>query len=393
MSANDHAKPVLRSDQAIDTGATWALGTPLQPSVVYRSPDPDALDAVYEGRESGYSYAREGHPNADRLAAMIDGLEGGAGGLMAGSGMGAITATLLALLAAGDHVVAGNQLYGRSLRMLTQDLPRFGVTASLVDPTETSEVEAALRPETKLILVETVSNPTMRVADMEGITALAKARGLILVVDNTFTTPLGYGAWSAGADVVIHSVTKLLAGHSDVTLGYVLARDPAHRTAIYDTITTLGLTASPYDCWQAERGLYTFALRYQAAQANAAQLADFLADQTAVAEVLYPGHDGHPDITRAQSLLTDGGTMLAFRLNGGREEAVRLTRAMPQIAFAPTLGDVATVLSHSASSSHRGLSEEDRQALGITQGFFRVSLGIEPFAHLKSAFAAGLSAV
>lgn len=389
---NDKTKPALRP-AAPPPGATWALGTPLQPSVVYRSGDPDALDAVYEGRASGYSYAREGHPNGDSLARLIDGLEGGQGGLMAGSGMAAISATLLGLLSQGDHIVAGNQLYGRSLRMLNEDLPRLGIDTSLADPTDVAEFAKAIRPTTRLLLVETVSNPTMRVADMAAITALARARGLILVVDNTFTTPRGYPAYLEGADVVIHSVTKLLAGHSDVTLGYVLARDPRHRSAIYDTITTLGLTASPYDCWMAERGIYTFDLRFERAEANAAALADHLAAHPKIAQVLYPGRADHPDRARAASVLARPGNMLSFRLHGGRDVAVALTQGMPDLAFAPTLGDVATVLSHSASSSHRGLSELGRQALGITQGFFRVSVGIEPIEGLIAQFDAGLAAL
>lgn len=390
---NDRIKPALRGTP-FPMGETRAIGTPMQPSVVYASQDPDALDDVYEGRAAGYSYAREGHPNADVLARLIDGMEGGTGGLIMGSGMAAVTATLLGLLNAGDHIVAGNQLYGRSLRMLDQDLPRFGITATLADPTDADAFAAAVTPETKLILVEVVSNPTLRVADIEGIAALARARGLILVVDNTFTTPQGYPAYTNGADVVIHSVTKLLAGHSDVTLGYVLARDPGHRQAIYDVTTTMGLTPSPQDCWLAERGLYSFELRYARAQENAAALADMLGASDKVAQVLYPARADHPDHARARSILTNGfGNMVSFTIKGGRPEAVALTRAMPQIAFAPTLGDVATTLSHPPSSSHRGLTPEGRAALGITEGFFRVSVGIEPLAHLTQAFEAGLDAV
>jgi cystathionine gamma-synthase len=367
--------------------------TPLQPSVVYASPDPDALDDQYEGRATGYTYGREGHPNADVLAAMIDRLEGGEGGLITGSGMSAVTATMLGLLRAGDHVVGGDQLYGRSLRMLTQDLPRLGIAADFADPTDAAAIEAAITPETKLILVEAVSNPTLRVADMAGIERLARERGLILVTDNTFTTPYGYQAYANGADVVIHSVTKLLAGHSDVTLGYVLARDPARRKAIYDCAVTLGLTPSPWDCWMAERGLYSFDMRFERAQANAAELADAIAGHPAVESVIYPGRSDHPDRARAEALLGGAGNMVSFRLHGGRAAAVALTRAAPQLAFAPTLGDIGTTLSHPASSSHRGLTPEGRARLGITEGFFRVSVGCEPIALLREDFATALDAV
>lgn len=379
---------------AFPRSTSRAVVTPLQPSVVYASPDPDALDDQYEGRAFGYTYSREGHPNASVLASKIDALEGATGGWMTASGMAAVTATMLGLLNQGDHIIGGDQLYGRSLRMLTQDLPRYGITATLADPTDAAAMEAAITPATKLILVEVVSNPTLRVADMEAIAALAKRHDLILVVDNTFTTPRAYLPFAQGADVIIHSVTKLLGGHSDAMLGYVVARDPAHMEAIQTTIITLGLTPSPYDCWMAERGLMSFHLRYDRAEENAAALADHLSGLGAVTRVLYPGRPDHPDHNRAGALLGPRfGNMVSFELAGGRAGANALTRAMPQMAFAPTLGDIGTTLSHAASSSHRGLTPEGRASLGITEGFFRVSVGCEDIALLKREFSTGLEAV
>ena len=387
-------RPNLVRRTGFPESVSRAVVTPLQPSVVYASPDIDTLHAQYEGRATGYTYGREGHPNADVLAQKIDAMEGGEGGIILGSGMAAVSATLMGLLKSGDHIVGGNQLYGRSLRMLTQDLPRFGITTTLADPTDAQAFADAIQPQTKLILIEAVSNPTLRVADMEGITKLARARGLILVVDNTFTTPVGYPAFAEGADVVIHSVTKLMAGHSDVTLGYVLARDADQRKAIYDTAVTFGFTPSPYECWLAERGLYTFDLRFDRAQETAGKLADFLATHPAVAQVLYPGRADHPDHARAKTVLNGmWGNMVSFRLHGGEDQANRLVRAAPQLAFAPTLGDVGTTLSHPASSSHRGLTPEGRADLGITDGFFRVSVGIEPWDVLQADFDQALRAV
>jgi cystathionine gamma-synthase len=361
--------------------------TPLSPSVVFAAESPDALDAQYEGRAQGYAYAREGHPNADMLATKIDALEGAAGGIITGSGMAAVTAVLLGCLKAGDHVLGGDQLYGRSLRMLTQDLPRFGVETSLADPTDSAAIEAALRPTTRAILVEVVSNPTLRVADMEGIARLAKERGIMLIVDNTFTTPRAYRPFDHGADVVIHSVTKLLAGHADVTLGYVAARDPEVMRAIYDASATFGLTASPFDCWLAERGLMSFNLRYDRAEENAVALADHLAGLPGVKRVLYPTRNDHPDHNRAVALLGGRGShMVSFEIEGGRDAANALVRAAPEIAFAPTLGDIATTLSHPPSSSHRALTPQGRAALGISEGFFRVSVGCEEIESLKESF-------
>ncbi len=359
------------------TSTSRPVVTPLQPSVVYASPDPDALDAQYADG-SGYTYAREGHPNAEVLAAKIDMLEGATGGIITGSGMSAIGAVFLGCLKAGDHVLGGDQLYGRSLRLMTQDLPKLGIETSLADPTDARAMAAAIRPNTKMILVEVVSNPTIRVADMEGIAALAKERGILLAVDNTFTTPRSYRPFDHGADIIIHSVTKLLAGHSDATLGYVAARDSALRTAINDANVTWGLTPSPFDCWLAERGLHSFDLRFARAQQNATTLADALAQMPGVARVIYPTRPDHPDHNRAMGLLAgQGGHMLSFELRGGRAAANALTQAAPDIAFAPTLGDIGTTLSHPASSSHRGLTPEGRAALGISEGFFRVSVGVE----------------
>ncbi len=367
--------------------------TPLQPSVVYASESPDALDAQYEGRSAGYTYAREGHPNAEVLARKIDGLEGVGGGIITGSGMAAITAVMLGLLKAGDHVVGGNQLYGRSLRMMREDLPRLGIATALADSTDAEATAAALRPETRLILLEVVSNPTLRVSDVRGIAQLARERGVILVVDNTFTTPRGFRPMDHDADIVVHSVTKLLAGHSDATLGYVAARDPAKMKAIYDTAVTLGLTPSPFDCWLAERGLMSFDLRYDRAEANAAALADAVADMPGVTRVLYPARRDHPDHDRAASLMGErGGNMLSFEIEGGRAAANALVRAVPQISFAPTLGDIGTTLSHPATSSHRALTSDARAALGISEGFFRVSVGVEDAGLLIRDFRAALAA-
>jgi len=377
---------------AFPASVSRAVGTPLQPSVVYASPDPDTLDAQYEGGAFGYTYSREGHPNASVLASKIDALEGADGGLITGTGMAAVTATLLGLLNHGDHIIGGNQLYGRSLRMLTKELPRYGMSHTLADPTDVAAIEAAVTPQTKMILVEVVSNPTLRVADMEGIAALAKARGLILVVDNTFTTPRAYRPFEHGADVVIHSITKLLAGHSDAMLGYVAAKNPDHREAIEGTIVTLGLSGSPYDCWMAERGLMSFHLRYDRAEENAAALADHIAQLGA--RVLYPGRPDHPDHNRAGALLGPRfGNMVSFEIKGGRAAANTLTRAMPDMAFAPTLGDIGTTVSHAASSSHRGLTPEGRAALGMSEGFFRVSVGVEDIALLKDEFSRGFAAL
>jgi len=390
---NEREGTIVRR-KALVEGVSRPVVTPIQPSVVYASPSIDVLHAQYEGRETGYTYAREGHPNATLLAQKIDQLEAAEGGIVTGSGMAAVTAAMMGILKAGDHVLGANQLYGRSLRLMNQDLARFGIATSLADPTDVEAMRAAIRPETRMILVEVVSNPTLRVADMHGIAALAREAGVLLAVDNTFTTPRAWRPFDHGADIVIHSITKLLAGHSDVTLGYVAAKDPVLGRAIYDFAVTVGLTPSPYECWLAERGLYTFPLRYDRAEQNAKALAEHLAAHPKVARVLYPGRPDHPDAARATELLGPRtGNMVSFEIDGDAAAADRLVRAAPQLPFAPTLGDVGTTLSHPASSSHRALTPEGRAALGISDGFFRVSVGIEEIDLLRGDFDMGLAAV
>lgn len=390
-----HDDPVKRPPWP--ESASRPVVTPISPSVVFAAESPDALDRQYDQSAPGYVYAREGHPNADVLARKIDGLEGASGGIVTGSGMAAVSAALLGSLRAGDHVLGGNQLYGRSLRLLSQDLPRLGIATSLADPTDIDAMRAAMRPETRAILVEVVSNPTLRVADMHAIGEMARAHGATLIVDNTFTTPRGFRPFEHGADVVVHSVTKLLAGHADVTLGYVAAREPVLMEAIRGIAVTMGFTASPFDCWLGERGLMSFTLRYDRAEANAGALAQHLAGLAGVRRVLYPGRPDHPDHNRAVALLgardgIRGGNMVSFEVAGGREAANALVRAAPEIAFAPTLGDIATTLSHPATSSHRALSPEGRAALGISEGFFRISVGCEEIDGLKAAFSRAIAA-
>ncbi|WP_020039234.1 trans-sulfuration enzyme family protein [Salipiger mucosus] len=375
------------------TGVSTPVVTPIMPAAVYAADSPDALDAQYEGRTEGYTYAREGHPNADVVATRIDALEGAEGGIVTGSGMAAVSAALLGLLSSGDHVVGADQLYGRSLRMMSEDLPRLGIATTLADAGDADSIAQALRPETRMVLIELVSNPTLRLAELDGIAALCRERGILLAVDNTFTTPASVQPLARGADIVIHSVTKLLAGHADVTLGYVVAKDPAINDRMRVFAVTAGLTPSPFDCWLAERGLMTFGLRFEKAQETAGALAEFLSGQPGVRQVLYPGRADHPDAARTQALLRGRpGTMLSFEIEGGRPAANAFCEAADGVAFAPTLGDVGTTLSHPASSSHRALTPEGRAALGISEGFFRVSVGLEEPEALCATFAEGLAA-
>jgi cystathionine gamma-synthase len=373
--------------------ATAPLVPPIVPSAVFVARDADQMNGVYEGREQGFTYAREASPNAELLAAKIAALERAECGVITSSGMSAASAIVLGLLKAGDHVVAGNQLYGRTLRLVNQELPRLGFATDLVDTSDVAAIEQAIRPTTRMVLVEAVSNPLLRVVDVAALGAVARSRGVLLVVDNTFPTPLALRPLSLGAHLVFHSVTKMLAGHSDVTLGAVCGSREL-MTPIRDTIVTWGLNASPFDCWLAERGMNTLELRLARASANASALADVLAGQPAVRRVFYPGRVDHPDHAVARQLFGEQfGNMVTFELHGGRDTVNHFMRALQSIPFAPTLGDVSTIISHPAVTSHRGLTAAAREALGIREGTIRVSVGIEEFQLLDDEFRAALAAV
>ncbi|KAE9631832.1 trans-sulfuration enzyme family protein [Parasedimentitalea maritima] len=388
-----NTKGSLMRPDPLPYSASRPVVTPLSPSVVYASDTPDALDDQYEGRVHGYTYSREGHPNADVVAKRLDAMEGVSGGVVTSSGMAAVSTVLIGLLKAGDHVIGANQLYGRSLRLMAEDLPRLGIATTLADPADVKAIEGAIRPETKMILVEVVSNPTLAVADITGLAKLCADSNILLVVDNTFTTPRGFRPFEHGADIVIHSITKLLAGHSDVMLGYAVARDPAINDRMRVFCVTTGMTPSPFDCWLAERGMLSFELRFDRAQETAALLADHLAEMPGIKRVIYPMRGDHPDADRASELLGSSGcNMVSFELSGGRAVANTFTREAEGLNFAPTLGDVGTTLSHPASSSHRALSADDRAALGLSEGFFRVSVGLEEPGALLQVFANAVAA-
>jgi cystathionine gamma-synthase len=375
------------------SGGTSPLVPPIMPSAVYVARDADHMNDVYEGRDQGFTYAREASPNADMLAAKIAALEAAELGLVTSSGMSATAAIFLGLLKDGDHVLASNQLYGRTSRLMTQELPRLGFSTDLVDATDVRAVERALRPNTRMLLVEVVSNPLLRVVDIAALATLTRQSKVLLVVDNTFPTPLALQPLVLGADIVFHSITKMLAGHSDVTLGVVCgARELL--TPIRDAIVTWGLTASAFDCWLAERGMNTLELRVARANANAIALADFLGQHPSVQRVFYPGRPDHPDHTVAQRLFGHTfGNMVTFELRGDRDAANRFMRALQSIHFAPTLGDVATIISHPAVTSHRGLTPEAREALGIREGTIRVSVGVEESSLLIDEFRTALDAL
>ncbi len=354
---------------------TSPLVPPLELAVVARLESLDHVDALYEGRAEGFLYARDGHPNASQLAAKAAAMEGAEAGWVCASGMAAEAAAILGLVDGGDHVALSEGVYGKTAVLVDRELSRFGVRSSAFDPTRPETLRAALESRTRLVFAESLSNPLLRLADLGGLAEEAHRVGALLVVDNTFA-PLICRPIGRGADLVVHSATKLIGGHSDLTLGLVLgSADRVKRASA--VASAFGLTGNPFESWLALRGMATLALRSGRACASALELAGRLEGHPSVAAVHYPGLASHADHDRALAELSGGfGTIVSFDLKV-RERADALIRKLRHIPFAPSLGDVSTTLSHPATTSHRGLSTEERACRGITAGMIRLSVGLE----------------
>jgi cystathionine beta-lyase/cystathionine gamma-synthase len=372
-------------------GVSAPLVPPLYQSSVYTLPDLDALDRIYNAEAPGFIYARDAHPNARLLAAELARLEAATWAVVCGSGMSALSAAVLANVKQGDRLLASNRLYGRTTTLLVQELERFGVATKLVDASDLSAVRAALDQPARMLVVETMSNPLLRVVDVPALAALCRERGCQLLVDNTFATPELLRPLEHGADFVVESLTKLMGGHSDITLGVLCGRNEQEQ-AIIQTVSIWGLMSSPFECWLAQRGLPTLTLRCRAASATTATLADWLATQPGVSQVIYPGRADHPDHELARRLLGGCfGNMLCYELAGGREAVNRFMRQAPRIPFSPSLGHTGTTLSHPGATSHRYVSPAERRRQGITDGMIRLSIGIEPLEQIKAEMRRGLA--
>jgi cystathionine beta-lyase/cystathionine gamma-synthase len=376
----------------LPASASRPLTPPIYLANVYAFDDLAQVDAVWEGRLAGYVYGRFGTPNHTMLEATLAGLEGAAAALVTASGMGALTAMFLAALRPGDHLVAGRDLYGTTTALLRTEAPRWGIEVSFADATEAAAVEAACTEATAAIFVETVSNPLLRLADLPGLAALARQRGLRLLVDNTFPSPALLRPLEHGATAVHHSATKYLSGHGDATAG-VLAGPADLVAAARAQAVRIGLNLGAFDAWLVLRGVRTLALRMERHSANALALARFLAGRPGVRRVHYPGLPEHPQHALARKLLPAGfGGMLAFELAGGAPAVERFFGALRLIEFAPSFGDVTTTWTYPTRTSHRPLSADEQAKLGIDPGLVRLSVGIEDIEDLRDALADALGA-
>jgi cystathionine gamma-synthase len=391
MAREDDLLKESRETARPELGPTVPLSTPLYTAAVYSVPDLDALDRIADNKEPGFIYARDGHPNAHELAVRMAQIECCEWGQMCGSGMSAITAAVLGLVQSGDRIVAGNRLYGRTVQLLATELPKFGVNTTFVDANDADEVARALDAGARLLFVETLSNPLLRLIDVEHLAQLAHQHEAYIAVDNTFATPVLFRPVESGADLVIESLTKMIGGHSDVTLGFVGGQDRKLQKAISQCATIWGLSSSPFDCWLALRGLETLSLRVKAASANAVALADWLVEQPGVKRVVYAGMSDHPDHELAKRSLNGAyGNMLAFEMAGGREAVNRFMREAPGIPFSPSLGHSSTTCSHPWTTSHRYVASADKKRQGITEGLVRLSVGCEDIESIKAELSRGL---
>lgn len=381
-----------RPDRPVPQG-TQPLAPAIYPTSVWVCNDTDQADSLLAGDLEGYVYQRDGHPNADAFSEKVATLHRAERVVVTSSGMAALSVAVLSQLQQGDHVVVGRQLYGRSLLLLTQELKRLGIDCTLVDCCDLDATRSAMQATTKMLIVETIGNPCLQVVDIASLAEIAHQAEAKLLVDNTFATPVLCRPLELGADLVQESVSKMMNGHSDVMLGVLCgyARDWERVPMV---TAAWGFASSPFDAWLATRGLATMHLRVERACETAVRVAEFLAKAPGVEHVDYPGLASHSQHKIArQQFGTHFGSVVTFRLAGGRTAADAFIAAAKEIPFCPSLGEVTTTLSHPESTSHRGLSLSEREALGISGGTIRLSVGLESRKFVVDSLRNGLRSV
>ena len=355
---------------------------------------PVYLSSTFEltgiGTDKGWDYSRAGNPTRDRLEQALAILEGGTAGHAFASGMAAIYA-LVATLHSGDHVVCSHNVYGGTARLFNQIIQHYGIEIAYVDTGDLSAVEAAIKPSTKLIHIETPTNPLMSLTDIAAVCEIAHARGVEVSVDNTFMSPALQSPIALGADIVMHSTTKFLNGHSDGLGGALIGTRPEHKERFSLVQKAAGGILSPFECFLVLRGIRTLPLRMRQHEENGRAVAEFLSTQPKLTRLAYPGLKSHPQHALALKQQKGFGSMLSFDL-GSREAAGRFLAAIKLFLNAESLGGVESLASHSATTTHFALTDQERESIGITQGLVRLSVGIEDkddlIADLDQALAA-----
>lgn len=383
---NDHGFSTL----GIHGGATrGAPGDSVVPPLV------QSATFLGGGPDDRLLYTRYGNnPLQELVGRKVAALEGCEAGLVLGSGMGAISSVLLAFVEAGDHIVASRHLYGATLELLEVELPRRGVTTTLIEPDDVESWRVAITDRTRILYLEAPTNPTLRIVDprpaVETASSAGEGRDIRVVMDATFATPVNLRPASLGVDLVVHSATKYMGGHSDIIAGAV-AGSVADIEAVTTMMKRYGAAADPHMVWLLDRGLRTLEVRMRRHNENALALARFLESHPAVEQVLHPGLESHPDHALAQELFPHGtGGMVSFVVRGGGEAADRVMSRLKLVQAAPSLGGVESLVSQPRYTSHMAMSAEGRSALGIPDGFLRVSAGIEDVGDLVADFGGAL---
>lgn len=356
---------------------------------------PVYLSSTFEltgiGTDRGWDYSRAGNPTRDRLEEALAALEGGFSGHAFSSGMAAIAA-LVASLHAGDHIVSSHNVYAGTVRLFNQFIRHYGIDIQYVDTSNLDAVAAAIRPSTKLVHIETPSNPTMVLSDIAAIAGIAHAHGAEVSVDNTFMSPVLQSPLALGADIVMHSTTKYLNGHSDGIGGALIGSTPEHKDRFLLVQKAAGGILSPFECFLVLRGIKTMPLRIKQHEENGRAVAEFLSTHAKVSRLAYPGLKSHPQHELACRQQKGFGSMLSFDL-GSRDAAGRFLGALKIFLNAESLGGVESLASHSATTTHAALSDEERAAAGITEGMIRLSVGIEDKEDLIADLEQALRAV
>ena len=353
------------------------LSVPIYQTSVFAFDDAAACARALDDPSAGFAYSRYANPTTQTLEAAAADLEGGAAALATSSGMGAINAVLLASLRPGDHVIAQRCLYGGTFSVFATLAARYNIDVSYISGRDAGEVTAALRPSSRLLFLETIANPTIAVSDLPALIAAGHEAALTCVVDNTFATPALCRPIEHGADIVVHSATKYLGGHDDVTLGLVVSASEQAHHLLWKHTADLGVAADPFAAWLTLRGLKTLALRMERHCATAAHLANNLASHPGVKHVYWPGLPDHPDHAVARRILAGFGGMVAFDVAGGWEAGLAFVTGLRLAALAPSLGGAETLVLHPASTSHRQMDAASLSAAGIGEGTIRVSAGLE----------------
>lgn len=371
----------------VDLGDAKPASVPIYQSSTFSYDDPEGLaDTIRQGKDAGYTYTRWHNPTRAALEQVLADLERGERAVSFGSGMAAISTTLAALLKAGDHAVSSPSLYGGSYSVMTKLLPRWGIETTLAATHRVEDMVAAFRDDTKLCHTETIGNPSCPVPDLEALAAACNERDIVLVVDNTFASPYLCNPLVFGADVVVHSTTKYLGGHSDLIGGIAVGRDDL-LGEVREMSVELGGIPGPFDAWLVLRGIQTLALRMERHMENALALARMLEAHEKVERVWYPGLTSHPDHELAARMLPKGaGGMLSFELTGGLDGGRRFQETLEVALVAASLGATHTLATHPPTVTHTQLTPEQWQGLGISDGLIRVSVGIEDEADILEDF-------